>query len=139
MSEASAVHPYPLAILLCDNIIIEAETYKKTLVGLFENVFAQGFPSFHQMGIYLKITDAEGSYRFRVDYVDVSRDQILDRRDIGPAEITDRLSPGEIVVKIGVPIPEPGTYEFRFYANDFYLARTAFRASLVADQGEKEG
>ena len=139
MSEASTVHPYVLAILLCDNIIIEAGSNKKTLIGVFENVFAQGFPVFHQTAIYLKVTDAEGAYRFRVDYVAVTRDQVLDRRDIGPAEFADRLSPGEIIVKIGVPIPEPGMYEFRFYANDFYLARAAFRAELIPDQNDKDG
>ncbi len=139
MSEASNVHPYVLAALLCDSIITEAQTGKKTLVGLFENVFVRSFPAVHQLSIYLKITDAQGPYRFRVDYVDIAADHILDSQEIGELTVPDRLQSGDIVVNIAVPIPTPGPYEFRFYANGFYLSRVAFRAIPLADPAQTEG
>ncbi len=139
MSEASNVHPYVLAALLCDNIITDSQTGKKTLVGLFDNVFAQTFPAAHQLGIYLKIVDAEGSYLFRLDYVHIGGDQVLERREIGELMVRDRLQPGEVVVNIVVPIPREGSYEFRFYANGFFLTRVAFRAAAIAEQGGQEG
>ncbi len=139
LSEASNIHPYVLAALLCDSIITEAQTGKKTLIGIFENVFVRSFPVAHQLAIYLKITDAEGPYQFRVDYVDLGADQILDRQEIGELTIPSRLQTGDIVVNIAVPIPSPGSYEFRFYANGFYLSRVAFRAIPIADLTQTEG
>ncbi len=139
MSEASSVHPYVLAALLCDNIITDSHTGKKTLVGLFETVFVRTFPAAQQLSLYLKLTDAEGPYRFRLDYVDIAADRVLDRQEIGEVTVPDRLQPGEIVVNIAVPIPNAGLYEFRFYANGFYLARVAFRAVQADDPSQTEG
>ncbi len=139
MSETSNVHPYILAALLCDNVITDTHTGKKTLVGLFETVFAQTFPADQQMSLYLKLTDAEGHYRFHLDYVDIAADQVLDRQEVGEVTVPDRLQAGEIVMNIAVPIPNPGPYEFRFYANGFFLTRAAFRAAVLFDQEGKGG
>jgi hypothetical protein len=44
--------PSVLAIVLCDWIIIEQGTGKKTLVGLFDNLNAAVFPVLRPMGFY---------------------------------------------------------------------------------------
>jgi hypothetical protein len=135
VSESNHVQPYVLAVLLCDSIIIEEGSGKKTLVGLFERIFAPGFPALHRFGIYVKMVDAEGTYPLRIDYVDLSNDRIVERLPLGNFEANDRLQATELVMNIIAPIPAQGTYEFRIFASDFYLARATFRAEVLEPQG----
>jgi hypothetical protein len=130
VSEIGQVHPYVLATLLCDYIVVEEGSSKKSLIGIFERIFAQAFPVVHRFGVYVKVVDAEGTYSLRVDYADISNDQVIERMDIGTFRAEDRLASTELVINLIAPIPAAGTYEFRIYANDLYLARATFTASL---------
>jgi hypothetical protein len=47
--------PSVLAIVLCDWIIIEQDTGKKTLVGLFDNLNSSAFPFLRPMGFYARL------------------------------------------------------------------------------------
>lgn len=106
------VPPYPLAILLCDDLIVEAGSGKKTLVGLFEQVQVRSFPAAQQLFMYAKFTDAEGTYRLHMEYANVSRNQLLDHQDMGVITVPDRLASADLVVHTLISIPEPGAYEF---------------------------
>jgi hypothetical protein len=134
MSEGNHVQPFVVAILLCDTIIIEENTKKKTLVGIFDRVFAADFPAPHRFAIYVKLVDAAGAYRLRLDYVDVSGDQVMEQLEFGPISIADRLVPSELALTISAPIPRPGAYEFRLFANNSYLGRAPFEAVHVNPQ-----
>jgi hypothetical protein len=87
------------------------------------------------MAVYAKITDAQGPYTFRLDYVDVSTDRVLDRIEFDTASRLDRLRYYDLVLPVTVPLAGVGTYEFRLYANDSYLGRIAFTVSLSGPGG----
>jgi hypothetical protein len=120
--------PVVLAMLLCDMAITEQGTHKKTLVGIFQRVNARAFPTPQQMAIYVHLTDAQGTYIFRIDIVDVDRNNILGTVTSNSIEVPNRLEPFDFVFPIGMLIPEPGLYEFRLYANDAYLSSISFTA-----------
>ena len=62
--------PFPLALLLCDSVIVDERSKKKTLVGVFNRVWAKQFPTtYSPLTIYARLTDAQGRYDFRIDYV----------------------------------------------------------------------
>ena len=71
--------PKTNAMLVCDYVITERGTNKKSLIGVFENIGAGTFPCTHfAMSIYIKLTDAQGAYQFRLELV-----QRLGRRVTG--------------------------------------------------------
>jgi hypothetical protein len=120
--------PVVLAMLLCDLAITEQGTHKKTLVGIFHRVNARVFPAPQQMAIYVHLTDAQGTYIFRIDIVDVDRNDILGTVTSNPIDVPNRLEPFDFVFPIGINIRAPGLYEFRLYANDVYLSSISFTA-----------
>ena len=132
----SASTPYPLAILLCDQIIVDERSKKKTLVGIFDSIYASQFPTKHQLlSVYVRLTDAEGQYNFRMDYVQVKTDKLLGRADIPPVDITGRLKIQELIMQFPpIEILEQGDYEFRLWANDRYIGRAKFTAVEVAKE-----
>ena len=123
----SGVTPYLLAMLLCDQAIVEAGTNKKTLVGIFDRVNVVGVGL--TPGVYAKLTDAEGRYRFRIDYVHVPTDRMLGQAETPDLiEVRDRLESFELVVRFPAVVDQPGLYEFRLFANGAYVGRTTFSA-----------
>jgi hypothetical protein len=125
--------PYPLAILLCDQIIVDEISKKKTLVGIFDLIYAKQFPIIHRpLSAYVRLTDAEGKYDFRMDYVQVKTDKRLGHAEIPAVSIPDRLKAHELVMEFPpIKIPKPGDYEFRLWANNRYLGRAKFTAVEV--------
>ena len=72
--------PKPIvnAMLVCDKVITETGTNKKSLIGIFENINAYKFPCIHHfLAVYIKLTDANGRYKFRLELVDLENDSIV--------------------------------------------------------------
>ncbi|MBE9512455.1 MAG: hypothetical protein IMY77_00105 [Chloroflexi bacterium] len=139
MSELAqgASTPFPVALLLCDSVVVDERSKKKTLVGVFDNINAVSFPTtYRPITLYARLTDAEGQYSFRLDYVQVKTDQLLAKAEIPSLNIPDRLSAYEIMLEPPpIVIPEPGEYEFRLWANDRYIGRVKFRANKIEKRG----
>ena len=129
--------PFAVALLLCDDVIVDERSKKKTLVGVFDQVLAHQFPVEHRpLTIYARLKDAEGQYHLRVEYVQVSTDRVLGRGDLGTMTIPSRLFITELVLTPPtIRIPEAGAYEFRIWANDRYIGRIAFEARQIPPEG----
>jgi hypothetical protein len=125
--------PSPIisAMVLCDLAITEEGTKKKTLVGIFHRVSASAFPIPQRMSIYVQLTDAQGTYIFRIEAVDVDRENILGTVTTNPIEVPNRLEPIDFVFPITMGLPAPGLYEFRLYANEAFLSSISFTAQRV--------
>jgi hypothetical protein len=137
MEGDASVAPYVVAMLLCDQIITESETNKKSLIGLFDTVFWPGHPALITGAIYAQLTDAEGHYRFRIDFVHATTERRIGSASVDqPLHLTDRLGFYELAVRMPIPVAEPGTYEFRLYANDAYIGRTVLLAKPLEPTGE---
>lgn len=113
--------PKASAMLVCDYVITEQGTKKKSLIGIFENIGTLKFPVVHpSLSVYIKLTEARGSYRFRLDLVQLKSDRLTGRSEI-PDEISiaSPLSSHELVFNLrGIRFEEEGEYEFRIFAND---------------------
>ena len=95
--------PYSVAILICDQVIVDEATQKKSLIGIFDRVLSQGFPTIQPVWVYAKVTDAAGEYRFRMEIAHVASSQALGHVDTEMVNITDRLAFYELIFRIGVP------------------------------------
>ena len=55
--------PVVNAMLICDQAVSDPKSNKVTLHGIFETIWAAGFPLRHEMlSVYIKMTDAAGTY-----------------------------------------------------------------------------
>ena len=126
----SRVVPYLLAILVCDSGTIDRNSGKKTLVGIFDRVIAKNFPTSRWLSVYFKLTDAQGNYRFKIQYAQVKTGNILAEAETDALTIESRLDIRDFLITYPAPlvIPEGGQYEFRLYANDMFLGRIAVNA-----------
>jgi len=127
----SKVVPYLLAILVCDSGTIDRNSGKKTLVGIFDRVIAKEFPTSRWLSVYFKLSDAQGNYRFKVQYAQVKTDKILAEAETKDLQtIKSRLDTFDSLISfpMALLIPEVGQYEFRLYANNMFLGRIAINA-----------
>src|SRR5690606_25446628 len=90
------------AFLVCDTVIEDSLTKKKSLIGLFTHLQAMTFPfQHHQIGLYFCMTDAEGTYHFDIDLIHVNSDQLVCRASLPEITIGDRLQ----IADFGINVP----------------------------------
>ena len=116
-------------MLICDQVITEQGTNKKSLIGIFENIGASQFPAaHHSMCVYVKLTDAQGNYKFQLGLYDLSNETAIADCPV-PDEvlIASPLNSHELVFNLkGIRFIHPGEYEFRIFANDRIFGQKKF-------------
>lgn len=130
--------PKTNAMLICDYVITERGTNKKSLIGVFENIGATTFPCTHfAMSVYVKLTDAQGAYRFRLDLVDLHEDKTIGQSEMpNDVQVPSPLVAHELVFNLrGVRFAHPGEYEFRIFANGSIFGQKKF----VVEQAGRKG
>lgn len=130
---AEIIKPSVQAFLVCDNVIADAATGKKTIVGAFTTVRATSFPCvLNQLALYFCLTDGEGKYQFVIELVYLNENKTIGRAPLNEVlEFKDRLE----IVDAGVTLPPtmfpgPGRYEFRLLADEHFIASKDFNAIL---------
>ena len=139
MSTGGTPHPIVKAFLICDQVIHDAQSGKKTLVGVFHELRAEQFPAVHPvLWIYANLTDARGKYAFEIRFFDVERNTVLGQGTPPEIRIPGPLQTTELSAQLrNIALPGPGTYEFQLLVNGDLIATKAIRVSLVkADEDE---
>ena len=73
-----SITPVVKAFLVCDYVIHEQETNKKSCIGIFHQIRGGPFPCRHgQLSIYANITEAEGDYVFELLLVNLKDGNVL--------------------------------------------------------------
>ena len=123
--------PVVKAFLVCDQIIHDAATNKKSLIGVFHDLASTRFPAVHpSLWIYANLTDAHGRYAFQIRLVDVSRNSVLGKGEPPAIDIPGPLQTTELAAQLrNVTLPGPGTFEFQLLANDELIATKAVRVA----------
>lgn len=125
--------PKANAMLICDYVITERGTNKKSLIGVFENIGAVTFPCTHfALSVYIKLTDAQGEYHFRLQLVDLQSDTVIGKSEMPEGvRVPSPLDAHELVFNLrGVRFMHAGNYEFQIFAND----RIFGQKKLVVEQ-----
>ena len=140
MTDQEIVKPSVQAFLVCDSVIVDSQTGKKSLIGTFTHLWAPRFPcQHHQMGIYFCLTDAEGVYEFELRLVYLDQDAIVGKATLSPFTIKNRLEIHDFGVNIpSLVFPGPGRYEFRLYANGFFITPKDFNVIQQDRPGESQ-
>jgi len=121
-------NPSIQAFLVCDSVIEDSLTKKKSLIGIFTHLQAVTFPfQHHQTGLYFCLTDAEGTYHLEIDLVYVNTDQLVCRASLPDIAIQDRLQIADFGINLpALLFPAPGRYEFRLRMNSRVIAQKDF-------------
>jgi hypothetical protein len=115
--------PFIKSFLIADSVIQDRATGKWSVVGIFEQIFAPTFPCIHPIvSIYVKLTDAIGRYRVRIEFRDADDKVVSDFKGL-EIEVQDRLRGGEFgVTTHGLPLQKPGRHQFSLYLNEEFAA-----------------
>lgn len=114
---------------MCDTVIHDAGTQKKTLVGVFDIVRSASAPfAINSVGLYAKLVEGAGPYTVKMRMVNLKDESpIMEVSANAGWNVPD--APLELGINLhGIPIPEFGTYEFQLFANDIYLGRALISA-----------
>ena len=126
-------NPSIQAFLVCDSVIEDSLTKKKSLIGIFTHLQAVTFPfQHHQVGLYFCLTDAEGTYHLEIDLVYVNTDLLVCRASLPDIAIQDRLQIADFGINLpALLFPAPGRYEFRLRMNGRVIAQKDFHVIQV--------
>lgn len=114
------------AIIVCDNIIVDKRSNKKSLIGLFDRIYIHRFPTtYRPVYVYVAFSDASGDYRFHLEFYSLTENKLLVKSSpVGPIHYPDRFKLNDIIMELPpLPFPGEGDYEMRVFANDQILGQ----------------
>lgn len=134
MRSCSPCTPHVLAMIICDMVIDDRISGKKSLVGLFDAIATTALPcTVNEMHIYLALTDGYGVQKIRLRCARAHNDDELfnTEQEVG---FPDPLSVVELNLGFcGCEFPEAGEYRFQLYGGQALLCERKFHITLVED------
>jgi uncharacterized protein DUF6941 len=132
--------PEVLAMILCDQVITDVETNKKSLIGLFDQVEALALPCVvHELHVYLSLTDGRGTLPTAIACVTVDEGEELFRGE-AEVEFADPLQVVELhFVFPNARFPTAGEYRFQLSIEGHILHERRFFVSHLQDGGRARG
>ena len=131
--------PEVLAMIICDVVIEDAESGKKSLIGLFDHVNTTSFPSsINELNVFVSLTDGRGNASAQLRCIDAATEEELFSTD-GEIEFPDPLSVVDLHFRFqGCEFPDEGEYRFQFFCAGQLLRERKFFVSLEPDEEEAE-
>ena len=124
----SQVAPFLVAALVCDSASVDPVNKKKSLIGIFNAVSARKFPTKRPVTLYFKVSAAEGSYRFKIRFIQAETQEVLGVAE-ADVQIQSRLASSDFHLEFPpLELPREGDYEFQIWANDMFLGSASNRA-----------
>jgi len=123
-----------IAMIICDQIITEDKTNKKSLMGCFNNVSAAQFPTAPMnCAVFVALTDGHGAYQGKLECVneDAGREPIFGMG--GPVVFANPLQTIELGFKlVNLSFPKPGTHAITFSCDGEIILHRRFTVKQIA-------
>jgi hypothetical protein len=110
--------PSALGLFLCDQVILDHETLKPSLIGIFTIINGSRFPVTHgPFEVFSVLTDGQGQVVLELILTCLTTDKrILSRKLLG--EFLTPLHTLNVRFRLGaITLPNPGTYLFELHAD----------------------
>jgi hypothetical protein len=125
------------AILLCDQVILDAMTGKYSVIGVFDRFNLPAFPG-PPLTIFsfVQLVDGIGRYNLTAEFhylphLDVREGAVIARLE-NPFEFPERTNRVNLVIAFaGLILPHPGVYDFVIFADGQEIDRQRFEAVLI--------
>lgn len=124
--------PIPLAMVICDMIIEDRLTGKKSIIGLFNNIATGKFPCPHpSMNIFCVLTEGIGQYMGCLRCTNLeSGKSVMELK--GPLPFPNPLAIVEFHFEIkNIVFPEAGQYIFELLCDDQIVISRKFTVSKL--------
>lgn len=131
MSNETITEPPKLvAMVLCDTVIEDTPTGKKSLIGIFYNINITRLPSAHpSMSIWASFTGGRGKQKFKVRLMTPRGKTALVLT--GEASFNDPLGITDIVFHIrGFPLEEAGEHHIDIWFGGTHAAHRPFQVTV---------
>ncbi len=123
--------PIGTALLICDQVISEETTNKKTLVGTFNNLTLPALPcTYAGLSVYASLTNGKGKVKVMLRCTSVENDQTL---FVAPmdAEFPNPGHVSEFVFNLrNVQFTVPGIHCFELLVDDALILETRFTVNV---------
>lgn len=117
------MNPVVTATLLCDQVIVDALSGKKSLIGIFDRISATDFPSVHtRMVLFVSMTEWHGNKNWRVRIQDSQLHIIFNIE--GTHEHLDPLQPVDFMFDmVGIIFPSEGDYQLEVSVDGTFISQ----------------
>ena len=124
---STAPPPVLLAILVCDTVIDDRRTNKKSLIGLFNQITASEVPVQHPvLHLFVSLTNGHGVAEGEVRVVKSDTEEAVTEMS-GPIEFPDPMAVVELDFAIHDAVfPEEGEYRFQLSCNGSPIGERRF-------------
>ena len=122
--------PSGLSIVVCDQIIEDKLTNKKSLIGIFNNIASATFPCRHpQVSVFVSLTEGQGQYSARLRIAnEETGESVADLK--GQIQFPDIHATVELNFNfVNISFPSPGLYSIEFYCDEALVLERRFRLS----------
>lgn len=119
--------PTGLAIVVCDQIIEDKLTHKKSLIGIFNQIATSNFPCRHpQMSVFVSLTEGRGACNARLRVAHEETTHVVAEVH-GQIQFADIHSVVELNFNlVGLVFPQPGLYSIEFFCDDALILERRF-------------
>ena len=111
-----------VAMIICDQIITEMGTNKKSIIGCFNNVFSPTFPCVHPtFFVFIMLTNGRGGFKTKLKCINEKDNSVL--FEVGGSVIfNDPMQTAEIAFKlVNLTFPNAGSYAIQLWCDDDLL------------------
>jgi hypothetical protein len=124
--------PLGLAIIVCDQIIEDKLTNKKSLIGIFNQIATASFPCTHpRVAVFVCLTEGRGNYSARLRIIHEETGVVVADLN-GPIQFPDANAVVELNFDfVGLAFPQPGLYSIEFYCNDTLVLERRFHTAQL--------
>jgi hypothetical protein len=120
--------------ILCDDVRQELGG-KFSLMGLFENIYANTFPAVHpRFAIVNEWTGGKGEFRLRVRLLGANKKDVLSESESVLSLYSDTQRHRDISVRFNTTFPVPGTYWIQMLIDDEQTALVPLQLQLISDK-----
>ena len=132
--------PEVLAMILCDQVITDVQTNKKSLIGIFDQIETASLPCvIHELHIYLSLTDGHGRLPMAVTCdADDDGDELF--RGDAEVEFSDPLQVVELqFIFPNARFPRAGEYHVQLLALGQVLLERKFLVGYLCPKPQRSG
>jgi len=122
----------PLGMMICDMVIQDVKTHKKSLIGIFSQINAAQAPICHpRISVFVALTEGNGHYPCELRCIRDDDDQLI-MNARGALDFRDPTQVLELVFDLNGPVfPAFGRYRFEFLADGVGLISRKFNVVQV--------
>jgi hypothetical protein len=127
--------PSALALIICDQMITDERSKKKTLVGIFNNLNVKGVPAFlTSMVVFVSVRGGAGTYTAKLRLCHQDTDETV--MELGGSVIFQ--NPFHVVEiaynLINLRFVQSGPHCFEFYCNEELILSRPFKVQVIEAQ-----